>query len=102
MAPGTEHNRIVATDIHLDHEVHFAEHALLEHRAGETIRAVPAVVLGGRQHRVRTRGSLEDRPASPDGDSERLLADHVHARRERRNRHDMVDRWVRHHIERLD
>ena len=73
------------------------------HGAREPVRRVPAVVLRGRQHRARPRGGIDDGPAGANRDPERLLADDVQARVERRDRRSRwCDGRIGDDVERLD
>ena len=74
----------------------------LDDGARQPVRCVPAVVLGGRQHRAGACGRVDDRAARANRDAERLLADHVQAFVERRDRDRVVDGRIGDDVERLD
>ncbi len=65
VAPGADDDGVVATDVCLDHEVHLAEQAVVEHGPGKAVRTVPPVVLRHRQDRTRARGGIAGSPGRP-------------------------------------
>ena len=101
VAPRADDDRIVAPDVCLDHQVEFFEKPLFDHGSGESVRRISAIVLGGCQHNIGSFCRVDDRPARPHGDPERLLADDVQPFLERGSSDEMMDSRAGDDVERL-
>ena len=94
--------QVFAENAGLDHHVRIADRAHLEHGLRQAVEGIAPEVLGDSQRLSGFSGGLDDRPACPDGDAQRLLDEHVLACLEGEASYNVMGRGIRNDVERVE
>ncbi len=102
MPPCRQHDPVVAADERRRREMDLAEHPRGDHGASEAVRRTASPLLLDGEDRATACRRLGHDPAAEDRDRQRLLAQHVTAGKQRRDRDPVVGRRLRGDVERDD